>query len=78
MPQDSVDIAIITVLPEEYAAVHRLLRQPAYESGTGQAPNLYGWETGWIDRADGSGAYRVGLAMRAAGAGWTCRRPARR
>ena len=58
-----IDIAIITVIDEEYAAVDRLLREPKYVQGTVDAPIRYGWETGWIDRVDGTGSYRVVLAL---------------
>lgn len=60
---DAVDIAIVTVLDEEYRAVHELLRAARHLPGTDGAPNLYGWEAGHIDRADGLGSYRVVLAL---------------
>jgi nucleoside phosphorylase len=50
------------VKDEEYRALHRRLRDPEDQPGSRDAPNLYGWEAGWIDRADGQGAYRVLLA----------------
>src|SRR5262245_50443186 len=45
---EQVDILIVTILPEEYRAVHDLLREVRHASGTADAPNLFGWETGWI------------------------------
>jgi nucleoside phosphorylase len=62
-PKDApVDILLVTVLPEEYGAVLRLLSNPAPVQGKPDAPTLYGWRTGTIPRAQG-GAYRVVLAM---------------
>jgi nucleoside phosphorylase len=57
-----VDIAVVTILPEEYAAVHTRLRSPRHEPGTLAAPNPYGWELGWIDQT-GGGAFRIVLAL---------------
>lgn len=58
-----VDVAIVTILDEEYGAVHRLLRAPTLWQGTAQVPNRYGWELGSIECADGAGSYRVVLAL---------------
>lgn len=63
---EPVDVAIITVLAEEYGAVHALLREPRHLPGTADDPNLYGWEIGRIDRvghAGGPGSYWVVLAL---------------
>jgi nucleoside phosphorylase len=56
-----VDVAIITVISEEYEAVHDLLEEVEHDS-LPDSPNLYGWELGWIRRAEGS-SYRVVLAL---------------
>lgn len=61
--QEPVDIAIVTILPEEYRAIHELLRDPQLDPGAPDAPNLYAWELGWIDHGGGAGAYRVALAL---------------
>jgi tetratricopeptide (TPR) repeat protein/nucleoside phosphorylase len=61
---DEVDIAIVTVLPEEYAAVHSRLTRPTLFQGAGK-PAPYAWTLGEIPLADGRGAYRVVLAMAA-------------
>jgi nucleoside phosphorylase len=57
-----VDILIVTVLPEEYAAVLRLLSNARSVQGRPDAPTLYGWRIGTVERAQG-GAYRVALAL---------------
>jgi nucleoside phosphorylase len=56
-----VDVAIITVISEEYEAVHELLEEVEHDS-LPDSPNLYGWELGRIRRAAGS-SYRVVLAL---------------
>lgn len=61
-PPDQVDILLITVLPDEYAAVLRVLSNARQVPGTPDAPNLYGWRLGTIARTYG-GAYRVALAL---------------
>ncbi len=62
MQRPHVDIGIVTILPEEYAAVHAQLRAPRHEPGTPSSPNPYGWELGWIEQA-GGGAFRIVLAL---------------
>ena len=64
LPSDAVDVAIITVLEEEYEAVRNLLSDWAtVPPDGGQYPNVYGWITGTIPKADGKGAYRVVVAL---------------
>jgi adenosylhomocysteine nucleosidase len=60
---DVVDIAIITALEEEYTAVReRLIDWHQVAPDGGQYPNIYGWITGTILKADGTGFYRVVVA----------------
>lgn len=59
---DQVDILIVTILPDEYAAALRVLSDARPVQGTPDAPNLYGWRLGTIARTYG-GAYRVALAL---------------
>lgn len=61
-PADRADILVVTVLPEEYTAVLRLLANTRPVQGPPDAPNLYGWRLGTIARPHG-GAYRVALAL---------------
>jgi nucleoside phosphorylase/tetratricopeptide (TPR) repeat protein len=62
-PADVIDIAIITALEEEYTAVReRLTDWREVVADGGQYPNVYGWVTGKIPKADGTGAYRVVVA----------------
>ena len=62
-PADAVDVAIVTALKEEYEAVRKRLTDcHEVTSDAGQYTNLYGWITGTIHKADGSGDYRVVLA----------------
>ena len=56
------DILVVTVLPEEYAAVLRLLSNARAVQGSADSPTLYGWRTGTIPRSAG-GAYRTVLAL---------------
>lgn len=63
-PSDAVDIAIVTALPEEYEAVRvRLTDWQPIQGSTGQYANLYGWALGSISKSDGTGKYRVVLAL---------------
>ncbi len=71
MTDVGTDIAIVTVIPEEYAAVHRLLQSPTVDSGTAELPNLFGWETGSVARSQG-GSYRIALALAARAGNVTC------
>ena len=57
-----VDILLVTILPEEYAAVLCRLNEVRPVQGTTDAPNLYGWRLGTIARL-GGGYYRVALAL---------------
>ena len=63
-PSDAVDVAIVTVLEEEYEAVRNLLSDWAtVPPDGGQYPNLYGWITGTIPKTDGTGVYHVVVAL---------------
>ena len=60
--RDDTDILIVTVLPEEYAAMLGLVSNARPAQGRADAPNLYGWCVGTITRERG-GVYRVALAL---------------
>jgi len=59
----TVDIAIITVLPEEHAAVHQHLEQTSPVPATRGRPNLYAWEFGYIRSDQYQASYRVALGI---------------
>jgi nucleoside phosphorylase len=59
-----VDIAIVTILPEEYEAVRCRLKNVRQDPGTSDQPNQYAWVVGEIDAAH-TGSYQVVLAMTA-------------
>ena len=61
---ETVDIAIVTILPEEYEAVRKQLGKSRRDPGTEEQPNQYAWMLGEIAHAEG-GHYRVVLAMAA-------------
>jgi nucleoside phosphorylase len=58
----NADILIVTVLPEEYAAVLGELTDARPVQGTPDAPNICAWRVGTLAR-DGGGTYRVALAL---------------
>jgi nucleoside phosphorylase len=57
-----VDVAIVTILPEEYEAVKRRLKNVRRDPGTKDQPNQYAWVVGEIEAAH-EGTYQVVLAM---------------
>jgi nucleoside phosphorylase len=57
-----VDVAIVTILPEEYETVQRCLKNVQRDPGTKDQPNQYAWVVGEIEAAQG-GVYQVALAM---------------
>jgi adenosylhomocysteine nucleosidase len=60
---ESVDIAIVTALPEEYEAVRERLVDPRLaRTGEGRFANFYGWQLGRIRKSDGGSDYTVALA----------------
>lgn len=62
-PDESVDIAIVTALLEEYDAVRERLTEARFApTGEGRAANFHGWQLGTIAKRDGSGRFRVVLA----------------
>ncbi|MEW5849138.1 MAG: hypothetical protein AB2A00_09995 [Myxococcota bacterium] len=61
--RDGVDVAIVTVLPEEYRAVEQLLEKPTHAPGAATSPNPYAWEVGIVTTKDGGSAYSVVLAL---------------
>lgn len=63
-PEAPVDIAIVTILKEEFLAVRQRLQNLKYDPGTADSPNRYAWELGCLPSAAG-GSYRVVLALAA-------------
>jgi nucleoside phosphorylase len=61
-PVPVVDIAIVTVLDEEYAAVYRQLESPERINGGPGALNQHGWILGTIT-SQSQGRYQVVLAL---------------
>jgi nucleoside phosphorylase len=63
----SVDIAIMTIIPEEYEAVLALLDDHEAAPASKTKPNTYAWRVGRISRDGADRSYRVvvGLAGRA-------------
>lgn len=61
--KETVDIAIITVLPEEHAAVHNHLEQTSPLLPARGRPNLYAWEFGYIGSDQYQDSYRVALGI---------------
>jgi nucleoside phosphorylase len=59
----AVDIAIVTVLPEEYQAVYEQLERRSRVPGTRARPNLYSWELGEIGSEQYGRPYRIVLAL---------------
>jgi nucleoside phosphorylase len=57
-----VDIAIVTILQEEYEAVKRRLKNVRRDPGTKDQPNQYAWVLGEIETTNGD-TYQVVLAM---------------
>jgi nucleoside phosphorylase len=61
--QASVDVAIITILPEEYQAVLQLLRRVRTVIGSRELDNQHAWIVGEVDSPTASVPYSVALAM---------------
>ena len=58
-----VDVAILTVLPEEYWPIRNQLVNPRPTPSSASNPNLYSWTMGSIPTAAGGPAYTVVLGM---------------
>jgi nucleoside phosphorylase len=58
----TIDVAILTVLPEEYRAVHNRLCSPRLAPATANRPNLYAWTLGDIPWQGGN-SYSIALGM---------------
>lgn len=58
-----VDLAILTVLPEEYEAVVKVLSSHRPFPGTLEQPNQFGWELGEVDAPGRGRPYRVVVAL---------------
>jgi nucleoside phosphorylase len=65
--QTSVDVAIITILEEEYEAVLRLLKQVRQVVGSATLDNQHAWVVGEVDGPQMQGPYTVALAMSGVG-----------
>jgi nucleoside phosphorylase len=61
--QASVDLAIITVLQEEYEAVLRLLKRVRRVIGSATIDNQHAWVVGQVDAPQSQVPYTVALAM---------------
>jgi nucleoside phosphorylase len=62
-PEPAVDVAVITVLAEEYESVLRHLNERRSAPGTAEHPNRYSWELGQISSPAGQRTYRVVLGL---------------
>jgi nucleoside phosphorylase len=60
---EPVDVALVTIIPEEYAAVLACLDQHWHPAGTGESPNQYGWQLGEITARHVQKPYRVVVAL---------------
>src|SRR5664280_294912 len=58
-----IDVAIITILPEEYAAVRERLSRPVGISGSPEQPNKFAWEVGEVMTAHHQYPYRVVVGL---------------
>ena len=59
----AVDVAILTILPEEYQAVLRLLKHVRQVVGSATLQNQHAWVVGEVNRATSRVPYTVALAM---------------
>ncbi len=58
-----MDVAIVTILEEEYKAVRAHLSEPQRLPGPSTDPNVCAWMAGKVAKSDGNGFYRVILAL---------------
>ena len=61
--RESVDVAIITILPEEYQAVLQLLKRVRTVVGSQELDNQHAWVVGEVDSPTSRFPYTVALAM---------------
>jgi nucleoside phosphorylase len=59
----TADLVVLTVLPEEYAAVLACLREPDLIRGSEATPNACAWRLGMIDASHYGAPFRVVLGM---------------
>ena len=59
----SVDVAILTILPEEYEAVQHLLKRVRQVTGSATLDNQHAWIVGEVDTPTSPVPYTVALAM---------------
>jgi nucleoside phosphorylase len=62
-PAALVDLAIITILPEEYSSVLACLSNRRAAPGSASEPNVYGWELGEVQAAGHAVPYTVVVAL---------------
>ena len=60
---NSVDVVILTTLPEEYNAVISQIRNFKISPGSREQPNLYAWRVGRIPSKTRDTAYRVAVGL---------------
>jgi len=61
--RSGVDVAIVTVIQEEYDAVLQHLDTHRHDPGSRARPNLYAWEVGEVAPRDSGGPFRVVVAL---------------
>lgn len=61
--EPTVDVAILTVLPEEYKAVYDKLTDPHHVPSPTPGPNLYAWVLGRVPHRQSGASYSVALGM---------------
>src|SRR4029078_4514362 len=59
----TADLAVLTVLPEEYAAVLSCLREPELLRGTDATPNTCSWRLGTSGAAHYGAPFTVAVGM---------------
>ena len=59
----SVDVAIITILDEEYKAVLDQFDNHKHDSGTPESRNLFAWELGELVCGPAKASYSIVLAL---------------
>ena len=59
----TADLVVLTVLPEEYAAVISCLRNPEFLRGAATTPNTYAWRLGTIGTSHYAAPYKVAVGI---------------
>ncbi|MEW6208250.1 MAG: hypothetical protein AB1631_07775 [Acidobacteriota bacterium] len=63
MENNEADIAVITILEEEYEAVLEALGSTTRDPGRSESPNTHAWRMGYIPASSHQGMYRVVVAF---------------